>query len=110
MITIAETGEFVRRAKGLLKVDEHQALIVYLAAHPDSGDLIEATGGIRKLRWAREGRGKSGGARVIYYFHSERMPLYLLTIYGKGEKANISQGEKQALRILAEALKKANGL
>ena len=52
----------------------------HLAARPKAGVLIEGTGGVRKLRWARDGRGKSGGVRVIYYFHSEAMPLYLLTM------------------------------
>lgn len=108
MITIAETGEFIRQARRLLKDFERESLINYLADHPESGVLIEETGGIRKLRWAREGRGKSGGARVIYYFHSERMPLYLLTIYGKGDKDNLSQAEKQELRHLVGYLKEAN--
>lgn len=110
MITIAETGEFIRRGKRLLKEGEREALVMYLSEHPEAGVLIEETGGIRKLRWAREGRGKSSGTRVIYYYHSERMPLYLLTIYGKGEKANLTQGEKKQLRHLVELLKEANGV
>jgi len=110
LITIAETGSFVGRCKKLLKDGERVALIIYLAEHPEAGDLIEETGGIRKLRWAREGRGKSGGARVIYYYHSSRMPLYLLTIYGKGEKENLTQGEKKQLRHLVDQLKEANGI
>ena len=64
--------------------------------------LIQGTGGIRKLRWARQGGGKSGGIRVIYYFHSELMPLYLLAAFGKNEKANLSGEEKQ---LLAKAVK-----
>ena len=110
MITIAETGEFINKSKGLLKEYEREALVLYLAEHPDSGALVEATGGIRKLRWAREGGGKSGGVRVIYYFHSARMPLYLLTIYGKGEKDNLSASEKHGLRGLVDLLKSVNGL
>lgn len=110
MITVAETGEFSRHCKRILNEIEREALIDYLAAHPEAGDVIEGTGGIRKIRWAREGRGKSGGVRIIYYFHSPRMPLYLLTLYGKNDKANLAAGEKTALRGLVDLLKKANGL
>jgi len=64
---------------------------------------MEGTGGIRKLRWARSGGGKSSGIRVIYYFHDESMPLYLLTAFGKNEKANLSKEERN---LLAKAVKK----
>jgi hypothetical protein len=97
MITIAETAPFQRKIASLLSDQERTDLIAYLAEHPSAGVLIQGTGGIRKLRWARGGGGKSGGIRVIYYFHSEMMPLYLLAAFGKNEKANISAEEKQQL-------------
>ncbi|MCI5134396.1 MAG: hypothetical protein D3920_04820 [Candidatus Electrothrix sp. AW2] len=59
---------------------------------------------MRKLRWKREGAGKSGGVRVIYYFHSEKYPLFLLTLFGKSEKANISKAERNMLAKLTEEL------
>ena len=65
--------------------------------HPNAGVLIQGAGGIRKLRWARSGRGKSGGVRVIYYFHNEEMPLYLLALFAKNERSNISMEEKKVL-------------
>jgi hypothetical protein len=74
--------------------------------HPGAGILIKGTGGIRKLRWARSGRGKSGGVRVVYYFHSHEMPLYLLTLFGKNEKANLSMEEKTYLSRLVRKLVK----
>lgn len=89
MQTIAETPEYIRRAEKLLADDERRDLLHYLAAHPKAGDLMEGTGGVRKLRWARSGRGKSAGVRVIYYFHSEAMPLYLLTLFAKNERAEL---------------------
>jgi len=58
---------------------------------------MEGTGGIRKLRWARAGRGKSSGVRVIYYFYDDSMPLYLLAVFGKNEKANLSKEERNRL-------------
>lgn len=97
MQTIAETPEYIRRAEKLLSDDERRDVLQYLAAHPRSGDLMEGTGGVRKLRWARGGRGKSGGVRVIYYFHSDALPLYLLTLFAKNERANLSKAERNAL-------------
>ena len=88
-MTVVETPAFLRRAKGILS---------------DSGKIMEGTGGVRKLRWAREGEGKSGGYRVIYYFHSERIPLFALLIYGKNEKANLTQAEKNDMRRLTALL------
>ncbi len=106
MISVAETETFQRKVARLLSDDEKSELIAYLAMHPNAGVLVKETGGIRKLRWARSGQGKSGGVRVIYYFHSDRMPLYLLTIFGKNEKANITAQEKQ---ILARAIEELVG-
>ena len=95
MITIAETAPFQRKIASLLSDEEGADLIAYRAEHPNAGVLIQGTGGVRKLRWARRGGGKRGGIRVISYFHSEMMPLYLLAVFGKNEKANISTEEKQ---------------
>jgi len=110
MQTIAEMPEFIRNAASLLREDEIQALISYLAEHPSAGVLLAGTGGVRKLRWAREGRGKGGGVRVIYYFHSERLPLYLLTVFGKNEKANLTKAEANALSKLVKLLVQATGI
>lgn len=103
-ITVAELPEFQRRAGKLLSADERLDLVNYLAAFPKDGDLIRDTGGVRKLRWSRSGRGKSAGVRVIYYFHSERMPLYLLTLFAKNEREDLSQGERNELAKLVKIL------
>jgi hypothetical protein len=66
--------------------------------------LIRETGGVRKLRWALAGAGKRGGARVIYYFHSENLPVFVLAAYGKNEKANLSQAERNAISKLVPIL------
>lgn len=105
LITIAETPEFARCAQKLLAAAERMELVEYLAAHPKAGDLMQGTGGVRKLRWGRGGRGKSGGVRVIYYFHSDLMPLYLLTVFGKNERANLSKAERNELAGLVRMLK-----
>jgi hypothetical protein len=105
LITVAEMPEYIRRAARLLSQSERSDVIAYVAATPKAGDLIQGTGGVRKLRWARRGRGKSGGVRVIYYFHSEALPLYLLTVFGKGEKADLNQAERNELAKLVQVLK-----
>jgi len=104
VITVAETEPFQRKIRTLLTEEERADLISYLAEHPSACALIQGTGGIRKLRWARQTGGKSGGIRVIYYFHSEIMPLYLLAVFGKNEKANISEAEKHLLAKAVEEL------
>jgi hypothetical protein len=104
MQTIAEMPEFTRRSEHLLSGAERQDIIDYLANFPKAGVLIEGTGGIRKLRWSRQGSGKSGGVRVIYYFHNKQIPLYLFTIFGKGEKANLSKAERNELAKLVRIL------
>ena len=106
MITVAETRHFLTKVVRLLSETEKAELIAYLSVHPGAGVLIKGTGGIRKLRWARSGRGKSGGVRVVYYFHSLGMPLYLLTLFGKNEKDNLSMEEKKYLsRQVSELVK-----
>lgn len=104
MQTIAETSEYLHRAEKLLSDDERRDVLAYLAEHPRAGDLMEGTGGVRKLRWSRGGRGKSGGVRVIYYFHSEAIPLYLLTLFAKNERSNLSKAERNELAELVGLL------
>lgn len=107
MLTIGEMPEYIRRADKLLSAAERRDVINYLALHPKAGDLLEGTGGVRKLRWGRDGRGKSGGVRVVYYFHSEAMPLYLLTLFAKNERANLSKAERNELARLVDLLRAA---
>lgn len=104
MQTVVETPEFLRRVRSLLSESEAQLLVTYLAQFPLAGDLIEGTGGVRKLRWARDGMGKRGGVRVIYYFHSARLPLYVLTVFGKNERADLSMDERNELGKLVKRL------
>lgn len=104
LLTVAETPEYIRLAEKLLSDDERRDVLTYLAAHPKAGDLMEGTGGVRKLRWGRGGRGKSGGVRVIYYVHSDAMPLYLLTLFAKNEQANLSKAERNELAGMVDML------
>jgi hypothetical protein len=107
MLTVVETSAFARRAEKLLSVDEHEELIFHLALHPESGDEIPGTGGVRKVRFAAKGKGKSGGVRVIYYFFDEENPLYAIFLYGKNEQADLSSEQKRQVAAFAATLKAA---
>jgi hypothetical protein len=84
--------------------DEVSALVEYLAANPTAGDVIPGTGGCRKLRWAGRGKGKSGGYRTITFYTGALSPVYLLTVFGKGAKANLSKVECNELKAIADTL------
>ncbi len=77
----------------------------YIAANPDAGDVIPDTGGPRKLHWTRPGTGKRGGVRVIYFYHDDSMPLYLLLIYAKAERENWTQDEKRRAQALTDSIR-----
>ena len=109
MQTIVELPEYLKKADKLLSNSERISVINYLAAHPLSGDLMQGTGGIRKLRWSAHGKGKSGGVRIIYYQHNKSIPLFLLTLFGKGEKSNLTKSERNELAKLMPLLAKNYG-
>ncbi|HXZ17926.1 MAG TPA: type II toxin-antitoxin system RelE/ParE family toxin [Roseiarcus sp.] len=109
-ISVVETPEFLS-ATGKLMSDEERALLVdHLAYHPTAGDLIPGTSGVRKLRWGLEGRGKRGGARVIYFHYDAGMPIFALTAFAKNERADLSQHDRNDFRqlttLLVEAFKR----
>jgi hypothetical protein len=106
-IVVVELDRFEKDAAALWRGEERDAFIDFIARNPEKGQLIEDTGGVRKVRWSREGTGKSGGVRVIYYFHSEAMPIYLLAIYAKGERADLGAAQKKQARAFVETLKAA---
>jgi mRNA-degrading endonuclease RelE of RelBE toxin-antitoxin system len=107
MLTIIETSAFARRAEKLLSTEEYEELIFSLAFYPRSGDEIPGTGGVRKVRFAARGKGKSGGVRVIYYFFDEENPLYAIFLYGKNEQANLTPAQKREVKAFAAAIKAA---
>jgi len=107
MLTVVETHAFARRAEKLLSAEEHEELVFFLALHPHSGDEIPGTGGVRKVRFAARGKGKSGGVRVIYYFFDEENPLYAIFLYGKNEQANLTPKQKHEVAAFAATLKAA---
>lgn len=104
LVTVVETPEFIARIDKLMTEEDRRELINYLARNPKTGDLIPGTGGVRKLRWGLEGRGKRGGARIIYFFHSPELPLFALTAFAKHERADLSQKDRNTFRRLTKLL------
>ena len=104
-ITVAETALFARQAEDVWDEAEREAFVDFIAQNPEAGDVIPDTGGVRKVRWARAGTGKRGGARVIYFYHNPDRPLYLLMVYAKARREDLTPDEKKAVRKLAAVLK-----
>ena len=105
MHTVCETFIFEAAAKEAgMSRDEVEAFTDIVAADPHAGDRMEETGGCRKVRFAKPGRGKSGGYRIVTYFGGADIPVFLLTVFGKGEKSNLTQREKQQLAGLTKTL------
>jgi hypothetical protein len=99
MQTVIQTGHFLKDARAAGMSDEERAFIVCeIAANPLAGDIMPGTGGARKIRFAGRGKGKSGGYRVISYFGGEDIPVFLLGVLSKGERANLSKAEQNELR------------
>ena len=98
-----ETTAFTRRLLKLLDDDEYAILQEELTEYPEQGKIIKGSGGIRKIRWSLEGRGKRGGARVIYYFAVANEEIFMLDIYAKNERADLSSDEIKELRETVRA-------
>lgn len=108
MQTVIETEGYLRDAKDAkMGHDEMAAAVDLVAADPEAGDVMAGTGGVRKARLAGRGKGKSGGYRIVWYFGGGDIPVFLLTVFGKGEKANLTQGERNALRSMTGTLRES---
>jgi hypothetical protein len=105
--TVVETPEFISRAKECMEDDTRKDFIDYIAQNPLAGVVIPGTGGARKIRWQSVShRGKSGGARIVYYYHDDEMPIYLFTVYQKNQRANITNTEKKLLHKIIKMIVK----
>jgi hypothetical protein len=100
--TVVELPEFQRRAKAVMSDSEREAAILWIAGNPDAG--VSLGGGLRKVRIPREGGGKSGGFRTIYVFGGRHMPVFLITVFAKNEKANLTTNEQAAAVDLSKEI------
>ena len=104
MLTFIELQGFSKRRQVLLQDDEFRAFQEILINDPEAGDTISGTGGFRKIRWSRPGRGKRGGVRVLYYNVTKKGRLYLALIYPKNEQDELNQEQKKMLRQVADLI------
>jgi mRNA-degrading endonuclease RelE of RelBE toxin-antitoxin system len=97
-----ETPLFTKEVQALLEDDEYKSLQIALLLRPEQGSIIPGSGGLRKVRWARKRMGKRGGIRLIYYWDKKTESFYMLLIYSKSKKDDLSQDQ---LRILNQLIK-----
>lgn len=103
---ITELPSFTKKIGGILDTEELIALRDFLIANPEKGDVIQGTGGLRKMRWAAGGKGKRGGARVIYFYHVIGSHIYLMACYTKNEQEDLQPEVKKRLKVFVEQIKK----
>lgn len=103
--TVLETNAYLAAARSAgMSQEERDDIVTLLAIDPMMGDPISGTGGFRKFRYRKPGTGKSGGYRVITFYSGERHPVFLITVFGKNEKANLTKSERNDLAKLAKRL------
>ena len=103
-MVFVEASHFSRHLPRYLADEEYRLLQKFLAERPDAGAMIRGTGGVRKVRWASRGKGKSGGVRVIYYWQRAEEHIHLLLIYGKGEQADLTSRDLRRVKELLEQI------
>lgn len=103
-----EAPVFTRLLASYLDDDAYRELQSFLASNPEAGDVIQGTGGFRKVRWAdrKRGQGRRGGLRLVYFYFEQDHQIWLLTMYGKGEAADLTTAEKRALKSAIEVEKR----
>jgi hypothetical protein len=105
MHSVCETKAFESAAKDAgMSREEVDALTDFIALNPDAGDEIEGAGGCRKVRVSGRGKGKSGGYRVVTFFTGPKLPIFLITVFGKGERSNLTKAEQNGLAKLTKIL------
>ena len=102
MYTVIETPVYTGKVKQILNDDEREAFAVFIAQNPTAGSVVRGSGGVRKVRWAQKGSGKSGGSRIIYYNRLKNGEIWLLTLYTKSERSTIPAHELKMIKEVIE--------
>lgn len=105
--TLIYMEPYEKFSRGLLGREQEEVLESELSKNPELGMLIPGTGGVRKIRLALQGRGKSGGLRIIYYYNNSTGRIYIITAYPKNVKANLSQAEKNMMKKFTRELEES---
>jgi hypothetical protein len=101
---VVETSGYLKDAEAIFTTQEREAMVTTIASDPECGEVMQGTGGVRKMRVGRGTRGKSGGARVIYIHHDASHPIFLLAAFAKNEKANLTKAERNELAKFLKTL------
>ena len=109
MQTVVEMPSYLKASEAIFTEAEREEIVAMVAANPECGEVIQGTGGFRKVRVSRSGMGKRGGARVIYILRNENFPIFLFTAYPKNEKDNLTQKERNQLAKRADEIFKQYG-
>ena len=104
MQTVVETPTYLKAAEKLFSEEEREGIVATVSSNPQCGDVIQGTGGFRKVRVGRAGVGKRGGARVVYILRNESFPIFLIAAYAKNEKENLTKAERNELAKMADAI------
>lgn len=104
LLSIVETPPYLARAEGLMTAEERAEAVLMIARDPECGDLIKGGAGVRKVRFAVGGRGKSGGVRIVYYYYDLEHPAYLLTVFAKKDQGNLTAEQRNKLAQLVKQL------
>ena len=104
MHSVVETPAYLKDAEAIFTTMEREAIVTMVASDPLCGEILQGTGGVRKVRVGRGGKGKSGGARVVYIHYNASNPVFLLAAFAKNEKANLSKAERNALAAFVKTL------
>ena len=102
---IAYTSVYEKRVGKILRLEEREAMELHVAENPERHLIVSGTGGVRKARWGRQGKGKRGGVRVIYFYRLTADVVYFLDIYAKSEKEDLTPADKQELKELVNHLR-----
>jgi mRNA-degrading endonuclease RelE of RelBE toxin-antitoxin system len=108
-IKLIETSIFVQQIQRLLNDKEYAAFRKYLKENPDIAPIIPGTGGARKMRWAKKGKGKSGGIRILYLYRSRQGDIFLLLAFAKSDQENLNTDQKKMIKTLINQLKRTRG-
>jgi len=102
--TVVETPGYLRAAEAIFSKAELERIVSMVAADPECGEVIQGTGGFRKVRVARSGMGKRGGVRLIYIVRGKTFPVFLVAVYAKNEKENLTKKERNGLAQRADEI------